>query len=341
MKTRMLLCAIGFSLGLIGISSAPAGEKLQGVKAEAEGILKRLGWQRYDKGNIALLNGDWPGQNRTVIDTLAAALRQAGYQPTLLDTPAFMNPFVVSSELFDLLVITGGRELPIETAPTLACFLKNQGNLAWEPFIGRQSERTRWDKRWSQWIQRRYLTIKAAEKAWGFPVPRNNEGQVTNPLDTHCGSEGAWGKMVADYRRFIDEIVDEHYTRARHMVRSIDPHHLVSFRMTVAGDPTFNQAHNMPYDFRGLARGVDLFEPEGYGRIGDWKQVCPGMFTEAFPGPMYGLSSTRTTPRVSRESTRRCHRNSGSRWNLARSPVCAPLASNSLCLNRSHGLIQT
>jgi hypothetical protein len=52
--------------------------------------------------------------------------------------------------------------------------------------------------------------------------------------------------------------------------------------MTLAGDPTFNQAHNMPYDFRGLIRGVDLFEPEGYGRIGDWDQVRPGMFTVAY-----------------------------------------------------------
>jgi hypothetical protein len=155
-------------------------------------------------------------------------------------------------------------------------------DLAWEPFLGRQGERTRWDQRWSHWIQRHYLTIEAAEKAWGFAVPRNQEGHVTNPLDAHCGSDGAWGKMVADYRRFIDEIVDEHYTRARQLVRSVDPHHLVSFRMTVAGDPTFNQAHNMPYDFRGLIRGVDLFEPEGYGRIGNWNQVRPGMFTVAY-----------------------------------------------------------
>jgi len=155
-------------------------------------------------------------------------------------------------------------------------------DLAWEPFIGRQSERTRWDKRWGQWIQRHYFTIEAAEKAWGFAVPRNKEGYVTNPLDAHCGADGAWGKMVADYRRFIDEIVDEYYSRARQLVRSVDPHHLVSFRMTLAGDPTFNHANNMPYDFRGLVRGVDLFEPEGYGRIGDWKQVRPGMFTVAY-----------------------------------------------------------
>lgn len=155
-------------------------------------------------------------------------------------------------------------------------------DLAWEPFIGRQRERTRWDRRWIQWIQRHYATIEAAEKAWGFAAPRNPEGQVTNPLDAHCGSDGPWGKMVADYRRFIDEVVDEYYSRARQLVRSVDAHHLVSFRMTVAGDPTFNQAHNMPYDFRGLVRGVDLFEPEGYGRIGDWQRVRPGMFTVAY-----------------------------------------------------------
>ena len=155
-------------------------------------------------------------------------------------------------------------------------------DLAWEPFLGRQSERTRWDERWSQWIFRHYVTIEAAEQAWGFAVPRNHAGRVTNPFDAHCGSDGPWGKLVADYRRFLDEIVDEHYTRARQLVRSVDPHHLVSFRMTVAGDPTFNQANNMPYDFRGLIRGVDLFEPEGYGRIGDWNQVRPGMFTVAY-----------------------------------------------------------
>jgi hypothetical protein len=155
-------------------------------------------------------------------------------------------------------------------------------DLAWEPFLGRQQERTRWDQRWSQWIRQRYASIEAAEKAWGFAVPRDREGRVTNPLDTHCGSDGPWGKMVADYRRFIDEIVDEYYSRARQLVRSVDPHHLVSFRMTVAGDPTFNQAHNMPYDFRSLIRGVDLFEPEGYGRIGDWSRVRPGMFTVAY-----------------------------------------------------------
>jgi len=155
-------------------------------------------------------------------------------------------------------------------------------DLAWEPFLGRQRERTRWDQRWSEWIARRYTSVEAAEQAWGFAVPRDQEGRITNPLDAHCGADGPWRKLVADYRRFLDEVVDEHYARARDLVRSVDPHHLVSFRMTVAGDPTYNQANNMPYDFRSLIRGVDLFEPEGYGRIGDWDRVRPGMFTVAY-----------------------------------------------------------
>ena len=113
----------------ITILSREAAEKLERDKAEAPRLLQRLGWQPCDKGNIGLLNGDWPGQNRAVIDALAAALRQAGYQPTLLDAPAFLNPFVLSPERFDLLIVTGGGELPVETAPALARFLKHQGNL--------------------------------------------------------------------------------------------------------------------------------------------------------------------------------------------------------------------
>lgn len=155
-------------------------------------------------------------------------------------------------------------------------------DLAWEPFIGRQHERARWDRQWNEWIERRYTTIDAAERAWGFAAPRTPEGQITNPADAQCGADGPWRKMVADYRRFIDELVDRHYGRARELVHSVDPHHLVSFRMTVAGDPTFNQAQNMPYDFRSLVRGVDMFEPEGYGRIGDWQRVRGGLFTVAY-----------------------------------------------------------
>ena len=115
---------------IAGTSEAhQAADRAQRDQAEANEILQRLAWQRRDTGNVALLSGDWPGQDRTVVEALAAALRQAGCQPTLLDAAALLNPFVTSPERFDLLIVTGGRELPVETAPTLAHYLQNQGNL--------------------------------------------------------------------------------------------------------------------------------------------------------------------------------------------------------------------
>jgi hypothetical protein len=62
----------------------------------------------------------------------------------------------------------------------------------------------------------------------------------------------------------------------------VDPNHLVSFRMTVAGDPTISHGWSIPYDFRATAPGVDIVCPEGYGRIGDWERVKPGAFTVAY-----------------------------------------------------------
>jgi hypothetical protein len=48
--------------------------------------------------------------------------------------------------------------------------------------------------------------------------------------------------------------------------------------MTEAGDPTMNWGGVLPYDFPYLAAAVDILEPEGYGRIGDWEKVKPGWF---------------------------------------------------------------
>ncbi len=155
-------------------------------------------------------------------------------------------------------------------------------DLAWEPFIGRHAERTRWDPQWGEWVKQRYGSIENAEQTWSFAAPRNKDGHITNPTDAQCGADGPWRKQVADYRRFIDELVDRHYREARRLVRSVDPNHLVSFRMTMAGDPTLNQSINMPYDFRSLINGVDIFEPEGYGRLGDWERIRPGLFTVAY-----------------------------------------------------------
>jgi len=131
---------------------------------------------------------------------------------------------------------------------------------------------------WSKWIQERHGSIEAAEKAWGVPATGKGEA-IGVPPARQLTQDGPWRKMIADYRLFLDELVGERYGEARRLVRTIDPNHAVSFRMQHAGDPTLNWEQLLPYDFPGLVDAVDIWEPEAYGRIGDWDRVKAGRFT--------------------------------------------------------------
>jgi hypothetical protein len=153
-------------------------------------------------------------------------------------------------------------------------------DLAWEPMWGTRRERTRYDPHWRTWIDQRYGSLVKAEAAWQHSAPRE-DGKVVGPGDEQIVRDGPWREMVVDYRRFQNELLDGAYRRARELVLSVDANHLVSFRMTIAGDPTTHPAR-MAYDPVGLAGAVDIMEPEGYGRIGKWDKVRPGWFTVAY-----------------------------------------------------------
>lgn len=153
-------------------------------------------------------------------------------------------------------------------------------DLAWEPNWGVYAERKVHDRAWAAWVARRYGSLAAAEAAWGCPLPRDGAAP-TGPSDQQVSADGPHRQLVLDYRRFLKELCAEQYGRARDLVRSVDPHHLVSYRMSGAGDPTANPAW-MTYDFAGLAKAVDFLAPEGYGRIGPWSKVRDGWFTTAY-----------------------------------------------------------
>ena len=99
---------------------------------------------------------------------------------------------------------------------------------------------------------------------------------------TQLTRDGEWRKLVADYRLFLDDLLREKYSAARTLMKSIDSHHAVSFRMSNTGDPLYNWDAALPYDFYGLADAVDIWAPEAYGRIGDWERVRAGDFTAAY-----------------------------------------------------------
>lgn len=150
-------------------------------------------------------------------------------------------------------------------------------DLAWEPWHGSHDARTVWDGEWEKWVIERYGSIENAERDWKYKIPRDKSGKVTNPSHEHF-LNGEWYKMIAAYRRFLDTLLYKKYNAARTLVKSIDPNHMVSFRMSEAGNPTLRASDSIPYDFPYLATAVDILEPEGYGRIGEWENVRPGIF---------------------------------------------------------------
>ena len=150
-------------------------------------------------------------------------------------------------------------------------------DLAWEPSFGHHEDRKIWDGEWEKWIIERYGSIENAEKDWGFAVPSEDE-KITNPLPHQIDTDGEWRRMTAAYRRFLDTLLYKKYSAARRLVRSVDPNHLVSFRMSEAANPTYRWEGRITYDFPYLAAAVDFLAPEAYGRIGEWEAVKPGWF---------------------------------------------------------------
>ncbi|HSV75272.1 MAG TPA: hypothetical protein VLH79_16070 [Chthonomonadales bacterium] len=153
-------------------------------------------------------------------------------------------------------------------------------DIAWEPTWGHYAQRKRWDPEWERWIVERYGSIEAAERDWGDPAPRV-EGAITGPSDADLARDSSIPRVVAAYRRFLDDFLSRRHMEARQKIRTVAPHQLISFRKSTGGDPTVPTA-SMPYDFAGLARSMDFMGPEAYGRIGEWEQVKSGWFTAAY-----------------------------------------------------------
>lgn len=160
-------------------------------------------------------------------------------------------------------------------------------DLAWEPMFGHQRDRVIWDGEWEKWIIERYGSVENAEADWEFAVPRDANGKVTNPTPVQVDNSGPSNAMVAAYRRFLDTLLYKKYGEARRLVRSVDPNHMVSFRMAEAVNPTYHWEGRISYDWPYLAGAVDILSPEAYGRIGDWEAVKPGWFQFEW-GRLYG-----------------------------------------------------
>ncbi len=159
-------------------------------------------------------------------------------------------------------------------------------DLAWEPSHYDHAFQVRnYAALWDAFVRDHHGSVESAARAWELAADEVREGdspRVAIPQARKLINDGPWRRYVGDYRQFLDELLAARYGEARRLVRTIDPHHPVSFRMQHAGDPTLLAESLFPYDLWGLRDAVDLWEPEAYGRIGDWERVKPGHFTAAF-----------------------------------------------------------
>lgn len=156
-------------------------------------------------------------------------------------------------------------------------------DIDWEPTWLTTDYRKQWDDEWEKWIIERYGSIENAEADWGFPVPRDTNGKITNPTVQQTQSDGEWRRMSAAYRRFLNTILYRQYSTARRLVREVDPNHPVSFRMHAAGDGGCGWYGLLPYDWSYLAGAVDFFGPEAYTLGKTWdKYIKRGLFTRAY-----------------------------------------------------------
>ncbi|MBI5834563.1 MAG: hypothetical protein HZB16_19870 [Armatimonadetes bacterium] len=153
-------------------------------------------------------------------------------------------------------------------------------DLAWEPNWGTRKDLARWDQEWAAWLGAKYGSPDDAAKAFGVPVP-TEDGRVAGPSDQQLSVEGPHKPLVLAYRAFLNDLLRKYYGGARKLVQSVDPNHLVSYRMSGAGDPLWAPPMTT-YDFAGLRDGVDFMAPEGYGRLGPWERVRVGDWTAAY-----------------------------------------------------------
>lgn len=154
-------------------------------------------------------------------------------------------------------------------------------NLAWEAHLGDYATRRRFDADWRAWVERRYGDFDAAETRWGVRAPRA-DGKSTGPTDEQVSTDGVGRIMVADYRAFVDDLVDAHYGKVREMIRAVDPHHLITVRNGFGGTGQYGVDSRFPIDMAGGARHLDFLCPEGWGLAGEPDDFLKAGFTTEY-----------------------------------------------------------
>ena len=144
-------------------------------------------------------------------------------------------------------------------------------DVAWERYFGTYDGsygngkgRKEYDSDWREWINNNYGSIENAEKEWGCQAVKTG-GEAVSPTDDMLRNDDAkYNKMVAAYRRFVDDLVSKKHNYVKDLISEYDPNHFVSARLGSQGGVPLADPGDMGYDFQALATAFDFMSPECY-----------------------------------------------------------------------------
>ena len=210
------------------------------------------------------------GFNAVSIFTYVQSVRESNNMLDLIEQCRELGIYCDVSIRPDAYPMKGFNEHDVEDLITKLHFPENDNiiayDIAWEPQLGKNtadSVRGAWDGDWREWLKQQYGSVDHAEKLFGAKLPRDNAGNVIQVTDAMLESDTSNRAMVAAYRRFVDDQVARLFQPKMAFMRSLDPNHLFSFRMSMAGSASVGPSY-YTYDFQSLVSEVDFMSPEGY-----------------------------------------------------------------------------
>lgn len=144
--------------------------------------------------------------------------------------------------------------------------------LAWEPHLGNADARRALTVAWQAWVTDQYGTMAKAQGFWGYA------GGDGGPSDTQLSQDGPWAKMVAAYRRFVDDHITVGYGRTWAALRAMGDTHLLWTRTGYGGTGQMSVVAQMPFDLASGALYLDAIGPEGWG-LGAGNAAAAGLTT--------------------------------------------------------------
>src|SRR3972149_5853594 len=91
-------------------------------------------------------------------------------------------------------------------------------DLSWEPHFEGYEDRSRYTREGNEWIGKEYGGFESVFKAWNYSISLI-AGLFPVPQSKQWYENGPWDLMALDYGIFLNDLLHEHYSRARDLVR--------------------------------------------------------------------------------------------------------------------------